>query len=45
MPDGDIIELLEMRDEKAIALIVERYEKLIRYISVTILGGREESVK
>lgn len=45
MPDQDIIELLEEQDEKAIALIVERYEKLIRYISVTILGGREESVK
>lgn len=43
--DRDIVELLAARDEKGIELIAQRYEKLIRYIAVTILGGRESSVE
>ena len=33
------------RDQKCIELIVQRYEKLIRYIAVTILHNRESSVE
>ena len=43
--DHDIIEFLEAKDERAVALMAERYEKLIRYIAVTILGDRSESVE
>lgn len=43
--DEDIIELLVKRDQKSIELIAERYEKLIRYIAVTILRDRESSVE
>ena len=43
--DHDIIEFLAAKDERAVALMAERYEKLIRYIAVTILGDRSESVE
>lgn len=43
--DRDIIELLAARDQKGVELIVGRYEKLIRYIAVTILGNRETAVE
>ena len=43
--DHDIINFLMEKDEQAVALIAERYEKLIRYIAVTILGDRSESVE
>lgn len=40
-----IVELLRKKDEKGIELVAEHYEKLIRYISVTILGSREAEVE
>ena len=43
--DQDIVELLADGDEKAIELISRRYEKLIRYIAVTILQHRETAVE
>ena len=43
--DHDIIEFLEAKDERAVALMAERYEKLIRYIAVTIFGDRSEYVE
>ena len=43
--DEEIVELLAAGDEKSIELIAERYEKLIRYIAVTILRNRESSVE
>lgn len=43
--DEEIVELLMARDQKCIELIVQRYEKLIRYIAVTILHNRESSVE
>ena len=39
--DDRIVELLKTRDQKCVELIAEQYEKLIRYIAVTILGNRE----
>ena len=43
--DQDIIELLAVKDQRAIELTAERYEKLLRYIIVSILGEREETVE
>ncbi len=43
--DKEIVELLKMRDPRSIELIADRYEKLIRYIAVTILHNRETSVE
>ena len=43
--DHDIIEFLAAKDERAVTLMADRYEKLIRYIAVTILGDRSESVE
>lgn len=43
--DEDIIELLAKKDQRGIELIAKRYEKLIRYIAVTILRDRESSVE
>lgn len=43
--DEEIIRLLEQRDQRSIELISECYEKLIRYIAVTILRDRETSVE
>ena len=43
--DDRIVELLKTRDQKCVELIAEQYEKLIRYIAVTILGNRETSVE
>lgn len=43
--DQDILELLADRDERAVELIAHRYEKLIRYIAVTVLGNRPEAVE
>ena len=43
--DEDIVKLLSARDQKSVELIAERYEKLIRYIAVTILQNRETSVE
>lgn len=43
--DQDIIELLMEKDEQAITLTVQRYEKLLRYIISTILGKRREAVE
>lgn len=43
--DQDIVKLLEERDEKAIELMAQRYEKLIRYIAVTVLQHRETAVE
>lgn len=43
--DHDILEYLAARDERAVELMAERYEKLIRYIAVTILGNRTETVE
>lgn len=43
--DEEIVELLAARDQRCIELIVQRYEKLIRYIAVTILHNRESSVE
>lgn len=40
-----IVELLAAGDERGIELMAEHYEKLIRYIAVTILGNRETSVE
>lgn len=43
--DNDILELLNAGDGKGIELMAQRYEKLIRYIAVTILGSRAEAVE
>ncbi|MCC8066142.1 MAG: sigma-70 family RNA polymerase sigma factor [Clostridiales bacterium] len=43
--DEDIVALLRERDQKSIELIAERYERLLRYIAVTILRGRETEVE
>ena len=43
--DADIIELLVARDQRGVELIMERYEKLIRYIATTILPEWETSVE
>ncbi len=43
--DEDIVRLLADRDQACIDLIAERYERLIRYIAVTILQNRETSVE
>lgn len=43
--DQDIVGLLRARDQKSIELTSQRYEPLIRYIAVTILGNREQSVE
>jgi RNA polymerase sigma-70 factor (ECF subfamily) len=43
--DRKIVELLVSGDGQAIELLAERYEKLIRYIAVTILGDREKTVE
>ncbi|EET62667.1 RNA polymerase factor sigma-70 [Marvinbryantia formatexigens DSM 14469] len=43
--DEDIMELLVNRDQQGIVLIEQRYEKLIRYIAVTILRGRDTVVE
>ena len=43
--DHDIIKLLEAKDQKAISLVEERYQKLIRYIAGTILFGRETAIE
>ncbi|MCD8105278.1 MAG: sigma-70 family RNA polymerase sigma factor [Lachnospiraceae bacterium] len=43
--DDDIVALLRERNQKSIELIAERYEKLIRYIAVTILGNSETEVE
>ena len=43
--DQEIVALLIAGDERGIELLAERYEKLIRYIAVTILGDREKSVE
>lgn len=43
--DHDIVKLLMKKDQKAIALIEERYEKLIRYIAGTVLANRESAVE
>ncbi|MCD7866832.1 MAG: sigma-70 family RNA polymerase sigma factor [Clostridiales bacterium] len=42
--DQDIIELLMSRDQKAIELTAQRYEKLLLYIISSILGDRRELV-
>ncbi|MCD8396415.1 MAG: sigma-70 family RNA polymerase sigma factor [Lachnospiraceae bacterium] len=43
--DEDIVALLRERDQKSIELIAERYERLLRYIAVTILRDRETEVE
>ncbi|MCD7884613.1 MAG: sigma-70 family RNA polymerase sigma factor [Lachnospiraceae bacterium] len=43
--DDDIVALLRERDQKSIELVAERYEKLLRYIAVTILGDSETEVE
>lgn len=43
--EEEIVKLLTARDERSIELIAQRYEKLIRYIAVTILRDREPSVE
>lgn len=43
--DLDIIEFLSQQDQRAIELVAERYEKLLRYIIVSILGDRQEAVE
>lgn len=43
--DEEIVELLAARDQRSIELVVLHYEKLIRYIAVTILHNRESSVE
>ena len=43
--DQDIIELLVRKDQRGVELIAQRYEKLIRYIAVTILQNRETEVE
>lgn len=42
--DHDIVKLLKKKDQKAIVLLEERYEKLIRYIAGTILADRDDSI-
>lgn len=43
--EDKIVELLRNQDERGIELLAEQYEKLIRYIAVTILGSRETEVE
>lgn len=43
--DQEIVELLAAGDERGVELLVKHYEKLIRYIAVTILGNREKTVE
>ncbi len=43
--DDDIVELLAQRDQRGIELMIERYEKLIRYIAATILPDRDTYVE
>jgi RNA polymerase sigma-70 factor (ECF subfamily) len=43
--DEEIVKLLAARDQRSIELIAQQYEKLIRYIAVTILHNRESSVE
>lgn len=43
--DEDIVKLLQERDQKSIELIAERYERLLRYIAVTILRDRQTEVE
>lgn len=43
--EDKIVELLRAGDETGIELVAEHYEKLIRYIAVTILGDRETEVE
>lgn len=43
--DRTIIKLLAQKDQKAINLIEEKYEKLIRYIAGTILYQRESDIE
>ncbi|MCD7957189.1 MAG: sigma-70 family RNA polymerase sigma factor [Lachnospiraceae bacterium] len=43
--DDDIVALLRVRDQKSIELVAERYERLLRYIAVTILGDSETEVE
>lgn len=43
--DQEIVALLAAGEERGIELLAERYEKLIRYVAVTILGNREKSVE
>lgn len=43
--DRYIIKLLTQKDQKAINLIEEKYEKLIRYIAGTILMDRESDIE
>ncbi|MCD8366220.1 MAG: sigma-70 family RNA polymerase sigma factor [Clostridiales bacterium] len=43
--DEDIVELLRERDQKSIELIAQRYERLLRYIAVTILRDHETEVE
>lgn len=43
--DNEIVELLKKKDQRSIELIAEKYERLIRYIAVTILKNRETSVE
>lgn len=45
MADEDIVMLLRERNQKGIELVAERYERLLRYIAVTILRGRETAVE
>lgn len=42
--DHDIVKLLKKRDQKAIVLLGEHYEKLIRYIAGTILADRDDEI-
>lgn len=42
--DHDIVRLLKKKDQKAIVLLEERYEKLIRYIAGTILMDRDDAI-
>lgn len=43
--DRDIVNLLKKKDQRAINLMQERYEKLIYYIANTVLAGRESAVE
>lgn len=43
--DHDIVKLLKSKDQKALTLIKERYERLIQYIAGTILKSRESEIE
>lgn len=43
--DFDIVELLAAKDQHGVELIMERYEKLIRYIAATILPDWDTCVE